>query len=132
VRPAFHDRVRRFVAPAFPRGAAARTMRSIDPRHRTQEPTMNADRDSLEARARRRVARKIGFYIHAFVFVVVNLGLYALNQATGGPAWHHWPLMGWGLGLAIHGVVTFLSLQEGLRRRMVDQEIEALRRSEGR
>jgi hypothetical protein len=107
-------------------------MRSIDPRL-SQETTMNQDRDSLQARARRRVARKIGFYIHAFVFVVVNLGLYALNQATGGPSWHQWPLMGWGLGLAIHGIVTFLSLQtDGLRRRMVEQEMEALRRSDSR
>jgi hypothetical protein len=96
---------------------------------------MREDRDttSLEARARRRVRRKMGFYLHAFIFVMVNLGLYALNQATGEPRWHQWPLMGWGLGLAIHGIVTFLSLQtDGLRRRMVEQEMEALRRSDSR
>lgn len=93
---------------------------------------MRDDRDSIEARARRRVGRKIGFYIHAFVFVAVNTGLYLLNQTTGDVRWHHWPLMGWGLGLAIHGIVTFLSLQDGLRRRMIDQEIEALKRNEGR
>jgi hypothetical protein len=41
--------------------------------------------------------------------------------------------MGWGLGLAIHGLVTFLSLgTDGLRQRMLQSEIESLRRAEGR
>ena len=88
---------------------------------------------SLEARARRRVARKMGFYIHATVFALVNLGLFAINALTGEPHWARFPLMGWGLGLAIHAVVTFLSLRgEGLRRGMLKREIEQLRRSEGR
>ncbi len=89
------------------------------------------DRHSLEARARRRVGMKLGFYIHATVFVVVNLTLYALNGAIGGTRWSHFPLWGWGLGLAIHGLVILASLRgEGLRRAMVDREIERLRRQE--
>jgi len=41
--------------------------------------------------------------------------------------------MGWGLGLAIHGIVTFTSLYtDAFRRRMVENEIRALQRSEGR
>ena len=87
--------------------------------------------DSLEARAERRVRRKMGFYIHAFVFVAVNLGLYAINAATGEPRWSHFPLWGWGLGLAIHGLVTLIALQgEGVRRGMLAREIEHLRRTE--
>lgn len=94
---------------------------------------MKRDEDSLEARARRRVGRKIGFYIHAFVYLVVNLGLFALNQVTGDPRWHHWPLTGWGLGLAIHGIVIFMSLYtDGFRQRMIDNEMQALQRSESR
>ena len=90
---------------------------------------MSNDRHSLEARAQRRVRRKMGFYIHAFVFVVVNLGLLALNQMTGQPRWSVFPLMGWGLGLAIHGIVTMLGLHtEGLRRRMLADEMRALQR----
>jgi len=85
--------------------------------------------DSIETRARRRVARKIGFYIHALVFVLVNTGLYVINTTAGGYRWNVWPLFGWGIGLAVHGIVTFISLQgEGLRQRMIDSEIEALRR----
>jgi hypothetical protein len=89
---------------------------------------MNDDLD-LEARARRRVSRKIGFYIHLTVFVLVNAGLYAINSMTGGYRWNVWPLWGWGLGLLIHGVVTFMSLQgDGLRERMVSKEMERLRK----
>ena len=85
--------------------------------------------DDIEARARRRVGVKMGFYIHVLVYVLVNLGLFAISSVTGRGNWHVWPLLGWGLGLAIHGIVTFASLRgEGLRRRMLDQEIERLRR----
>lgn len=84
----------------------------------------------IDARARRRVGMKLGFYIHALVFTLMNGGLYLVNGATGGPRWSHFPLWGWGLGLAIHGIVTLVSLQgEGLRSRMVANEVERLRRN---
>jgi hypothetical protein len=84
--------------------------------------------DDLETRARRRVGMKIGWYTHALVFVLVNAGLYAINTFTGGYRWNVWPLAGWGLGLAIHGVAVFASLRgEGLRKRMLAREIEALK-----
>lgn len=87
----------------------------------------------LQRRARRRVNQKMGFYIHATVYLLVNLGLAAINFAGGGKAWHLWPLAGWGLGLAIHGFVTFASLNgDGLRERMLDDEVERLRRKQGR
>jgi 2TM domain len=86
--------------------------------------------DDIETRARRRVGIKLGFYTHALVFVLVNLGMFAFNSVLGGYRWSVWPLWGWGLGLAIHGVVTLLSLQgEGMRERMLAQEIERLRRT---
>ena len=89
----------------------------------------NPDDNSIEARARRRVGMKIGFYIHALVFVLVNAGLFAFNSMIGGYRWHVWPLWGWGLGLAIHGLVTFIGLQgDGMRERMLQSEIEKLRR----
>lgn len=84
--------------------------------------------EELMKRARKRVDMKMGFYVHLFVFVCVNLGLYLLNQYRGGQSWHMFPLFGWGLGLAIHGIVTFLSLNgEGLRDRMLEAEVEKLK-----
>jgi hypothetical protein len=90
---------------------------------------MNAlNETELQRLARRRVKQKMGFYIHATVFVLVNLGLTAINFAKGGVSWHLWPLAGWGLGLAIHGFVTFASLNgDGLRERMLEDEVARLR-----
>ena len=90
------------------------------------------DDDLLEARARRRVGIRMGFYIHALVFVLVNGGLWLIDLLGGGPHWAVFPLFGWGIGLAAHGVVTFLALQgDGLRERMLRREIESLRKRGG-
>ena len=77
--------------------------------------------------ARRRAAAKFGFMIHLTVFVAVNALLYAINQGTSpGVSWFAFPLGGWGLGLAIHGLVVFLS-SSGLRERMIEGEMKKLR-----
>lgn len=95
------------------------------------QPTPLPADDELTRRAKERVARKIGFYTHAFVFVLVNLGLAAVNVFDGRPRWHLWPLGWWGLGLAIHGLVTLASLRgDGIRARMLAAEIERLKQRE--
>lgn len=91
------------------------------------ETTAHRD-DPLLHRARRRVAMKTGLFIHALVFTLVNLGLFTLDQAIGGRSWSHFPLWGWGLGLAIHGIVTLVKLSgEGWRERMLAAEVARLR-----
>ncbi len=86
----------------------------------------NAD---LRRMAERRVKQKMGLFIHAGIFVLVNVGLFAINGVAGGRPWALWPLAGWGLGLAIHGIVTFANLRGGgARQRMVEREIERLER----
>ncbi|MCU7370433.1 2TM domain-containing protein [Paucibacter sp. O1-1] len=84
----------------------------------------------LRDQAKKRVDMKMGFLVHLTVFVAVNLGLIVLNSLTGGPRWHVFPLWGWGLGLAVHGLVTLLALISGggLRERMMAAELERLRR----
>ncbi|MBL8858392.1 MAG: 2TM domain-containing protein [Planctomycetes bacterium] len=83
----------------------------------------------IEQRARRRVDRKLGFYVHALVYVLVNLGLFGINHFTGGPRWHLMPLMGWGIGLAVHGIVVLATGSGvGLRERMVAAELERMKR----
>jgi hypothetical protein len=67
----------------------------------------HAPLDPLERTARRRAAAKLGWYIHAIVFVAVNL-LLAVLSAASGKSWAVFPAMGWGLGLAIHGMVVFV------------------------
>ena len=90
-------------------------------------PVTPSDTD-LRRRARRRVGLRNSLGFHALVFVLVNLGLWAINAFGGGPRWHFWPLFGWGLGLAIHGIVTLLALHgEGWRERQLEREVERLR-----
>ncbi len=85
--------------------------------------------DAITRRARRRVGQKVGFFVHLLVFVLVNAGLALLSLSYGRSNWHLWPLAGWSLGLAIHGIVTFVGLNsDGLRERLVASEIERLKR----
>ena len=78
----------------------------------------------LDRIARRRAGAKLGFYVHASVYLLVNLALYAVNEHyTPSLAWNVWPLMGWGLGLAFHGLaVFFLGSGSSLRQNMVERE----------
>ena len=58
-------------------------------------------------RARRRVEALTGFYIHASIYVIVNVGLFLINLFTGPDWWVQWPIAGWGIGLIAHGIVVF-------------------------
>jgi hypothetical protein len=82
--------------------------------------------EDLKRIARRRVRAKIGLYIHATVYVVVN-GFLALVQSQTTPqyAWALWPAAGWGLGLAIHAAVVLLAAS-GVRERMEAEELRKL------
>jgi hypothetical protein len=59
-------------------------------------------------RAKRKVGAKVGFYIHLFVFLGVNLLLFIINLITStGYFWFKWPLLGWSMGLFFHGISVF-------------------------
>ncbi|MFB0515048.1 MAG: 2TM domain-containing protein [Candidatus Neomarinimicrobiota bacterium] len=59
-------------------------------------------------KARKRVEEIKGFYIHLLVYVCVNAGLFGIN-ALSSPSywWAFWPLLGWGIGLLVHGLTVF-------------------------
>jgi hypothetical protein len=49
-----------------------------------------------------------GFYIHLTAYVVVNVLLIAINLATSPKyLWFVWALLGWGIGILAHALVTF-------------------------
>lgn len=84
--------------------------------------------NDLDRLAYQRARRKMGWYLHALVYITVNLGLAAL-AALSGRNWAISPALGWGLALLIHGLVVFVFMPgNGLRERMVQQEREALQK----
>lgn len=89
---------------------------------------------AIDKRARRRAGAKLGWYTHAAVYVLVNLVLLGLSaNGFGTRPWSMFPLLGWGLGLTLHGLSVFLiGAGGGLREHLVQQERERLQRQQGR
>jgi hypothetical protein len=85
--------------------------------------------DDIERIARKRAGAKLGWYVHAAVYVAVNLLLFAISfEGFGQRPWSVYPAMGWGLGLALHGVAVFLlGAGSDLRERLVQRERDRLR-----
>ncbi len=58
--------------------------------------------------AKDRVEQLRGFYGHLIAYVLVNCFLLIVNLMTSPEDWwFQWPMLGWGIGLAIHGVSVF-------------------------
>lgn len=92
--------------------------------------------EAIDRLARKRAGAKLGWYTHATLYVLVNLFLYFMSangEAMGRRPWSIYPAMGWGLGLALHGIAVFvLGTGSGLRERMVRRERESLQRQNDR
>ena len=88
--------------------------------------------EKIDRIARRRTGAKLGWYAHAAVYVLVNLFVLSTSEyGFGTRAWSVKPLLGWGLGLALHGIsVWFLGAGGALRERMVQKERERLLRQQ--
>jgi hypothetical protein len=86
--------------------------------------------EAIERLAHKRAGAKLGWYVHAAFFVVVNLLIFAMSRyGFGSRPWSVFPLLGWGVGLTLHGVSVFvLGSGNGLRERLVQRERERLQR----
>ena len=70
-------------------------------------PASNAD-EAAEALAFAHVRKVKRFYLHAVQYAIVIGALFAINLLTKpGYIWAVWPALGWGVGLAIHGLSVF-------------------------
>lgn len=93
---------------------------------------LHADASSpeLDRLARRRASAKLGWYLHAAVYILVNLLLMALS-ANSTNHWAVFPAWGWGLGLALHGAGVYLSAgHTAVFERMVQTERNRIARHE--
>jgi len=91
---------------------------------------MPNDQDVLR-RAGKRVDEKLGFYIHLAIYILVNGLLIAIDLMTSpGTYWFIWPLVGWGIGVLVHGLSIF-AFGGGLaiRQRMIEAEMKKQGRS---
>ena len=80
----------------------------------------------LYRQAKARVEERLGFYRHAAIYVAVNLFLLGLNWFRSPDHWWAiWSVLGWGIGLASHGIHVF-SYRWGSARKeeMIRREIE--------
>lgn len=88
--------------------------------------------EEIDRLARKRAGAKMGWYAHATVYLLVNIFLFAISAdgfGQGRRPWSIYPALGWGLGLALHGVSVFLiGAGSGMRERMVQRERERLQR----
>jgi hypothetical protein len=83
---------------------------------------MSTEQARLERLALRRAKAKLGWFSHAAIYAVVNLGLIALSTAHG-HSWAIYPLLGWGVGLLAHGISVWMLPPGGaLLHRMVERE----------
>jgi len=89
--------------------------------------------EEIERLAHKHAGAKLGWYIHATVYVLVNLFIFAAAYfGLRERPWNPYATLGWGLGLALHGVSVFvLGKGSGLRERLVQQERERLKREHG-
>ena len=82
----------------------------------------HSDTTPIDQLARRRAGAKLGWYLHAGIYIAVNI-LLAVLSAQSGRNWAVFPALGWGLGLLLHGLGVWLSLGGGgLQQRLIDQE----------
>ena len=93
---------------------------------------MQTYEDRIERQARRRAGMKMGWFLHAAVYLAVNAMLATLS-AMNDRSWAIYPALGWGLGLAIHGIVTFIVTGGGgLQERLVESERRKLLQTQDR
>jgi 2TM domain len=89
--------------------------------------------DDVELRrlAMRRADMKLAFRSHALSYAMVNAGLVAIWFLTQSDYfWPIWPMMGWGIGLAAHAASVYMN-GDGIRDKMIEEELEKLRRTRG-
>jgi len=59
-------------------------------------------------RAREKVEALKGFYVHIGGYITINLLLFLINMIVSPDRlWFFWPLMGWGIAIALHAFRVF-------------------------
>jgi hypothetical protein len=75
--------------------------------------------------ARRQVERKLRFFIHLSIYLLVNCGLILVHLLRQDQVlWSFAPLFGWGIGVLFHGLAVFLHAScAEWKQRMIEKEL---------
>lgn len=66
------------------------------------------EKDSSYYKAQKKVEEMKGFYGNFFSYIIVITGLAILNLITSPEHWWFlYPALGWGIGVAVHGMAVF-------------------------
>jgi hypothetical protein len=89
---------------------------SVEALEQAERSVMFQRADSeLRSQFKRRVHGE--FYTHLVVYLTVNLFLIAINALTGlQDFWAIWPILGWGLAVALHCGVIFVKSPDAFER----------------
>jgi hypothetical protein len=64
-----------------------------------------------------RAKAKVEFRIHLINYLVINTILAVINLTlTPEYIWFKWPLLGWGIGIILHGIKVHFSTNASLER----------------
>ena len=77
-------------------------------------------------RAKGRAVAKFGFYTHLIIYMAVGMALVFINLSSSTDYyWVKWPLMGWGIGVLMHGMrVFFYPKKSAILEKMIEKEME--------
>ena len=78
------------------------------------------------ANAKKKVETRMSFYTHLAVYLGVISLLTILNLTVAGDYfWAMWPMIGWGSGVVVHGLLTFVfDSKSSLKERLIEKEIQ--------
>lgn len=78
-------------------------------------------------KSKRELAKaKVEFRIHLYVFIAV-MGLLAFIDLSTSPEgiWFIWPLLGWGIGVIIHGLTVYYGPERlNIKEKMIEKEMK--------
>ena len=80
---------------------------------------------TAEQTAHQNAKLKVEFRIHLVVYFAVNILLAIINiTLTPEYLWVIWPVLGWGLGIIIHGINVHFFTSSNFKERMIQKEME--------
>jgi hypothetical protein len=88
------------------------------------------ENEILYRRAAVRATMRQAFYRHVMIYIVVNVLLVAVNLwKDPSHLWFQWGMLGWGIGLLVHGFNVYSYRWFGSRREeMIQRELERQKR----